>query len=59
MSREDGRFAKDQPKRKRNPIGFVHFGKPEEEPRTDQEYREMIQQWEKEDRIAPIALQAP
>jgi len=25
---------KDEPKRKRNPIGFVHFGEPEEEPRS-------------------------
>jgi hypothetical protein len=28
------RLRKDQPKRKRNPIGFVHFGEPEEEPRS-------------------------
>jgi hypothetical protein len=26
------RRAKDEPKPKRNPIGFVHFGEPEEEP---------------------------
>jgi hypothetical protein len=25
---------KDEPKRKRNRIGFVHFGEPEEEPRS-------------------------
>jgi hypothetical protein len=25
---------KDEPQRKRNPIGFVHFGEPEEEPRS-------------------------
>jgi hypothetical protein len=25
---------RDEPKRKRNPIGFVHFGEPEEEPRS-------------------------
>jgi hypothetical protein len=24
---------KDEPKKKREPIGFVHFGEPEEEPR--------------------------
>jgi|RhiMetdeSRZDD1v2_1073273.scaffolds.fasta_scaffold2236995_1 hypothetical protein len=24
-------FAKDEPKKKRNPIGFVHFGEPEED----------------------------
>jgi hypothetical protein len=28
------RRPKDEPKRKRNPIGFVHFGEPEEEPRS-------------------------
>jgi hypothetical protein len=27
-------IAKDEPKRKREPIGFVHFGEPEEEPRS-------------------------
>jgi hypothetical protein len=43
MLRED-RFAKDEPKRKRNPIGFVHFGEPEEEPRSYlDEYIEAIQ----------------
>jgi hypothetical protein len=30
--REYLRRVKDEPKRKRNPIGFVHFGEPEEEP---------------------------
>jgi hypothetical protein len=30
--RENWRRAKDEPKKKRNPIGFVHFGEPEEEP---------------------------
>jgi hypothetical protein len=36
MVREDlFASAKDkQPKKKRNPIGFVHFGEPEEEPRS-------------------------
>jgi hypothetical protein len=32
--RENLRRAKDEPKRRRNPIGFVHFGEPEEEPRS-------------------------
>jgi hypothetical protein len=34
MFRENRRRAKDQPQRKRNPIGFVHFGPPEEEPHS-------------------------
>ena len=29
---QEYRWHKDEPKRKRNPIGFVHFGEPEEEP---------------------------
>jgi hypothetical protein len=33
MVRED-LFTSAKPKRKRNPIGFVHFGEPEEEPRS-------------------------
>jgi hypothetical protein len=27
-------YRLDEPQRKRNPIGFVHFGEPEEEPRS-------------------------
>ena len=47
MVREDIRaIAKNkEPKRKRNPIGFVHFGEPEEEPRSYlDEYIEAIQE---------------
>jgi hypothetical protein len=37
-------FAKE-PRRKRHPIGFVHFGEPEEEPRSYlDEYIEAIQE---------------
>jgi hypothetical protein len=44
MVREDS-FAKHQPQRKRNPIGFVHFGEPEDEPRSYlDEYIEAIQE---------------
>jgi hypothetical protein len=39
-------FAKEKPQPKRNPIGFVHFGEPEEEPRSDWEYRQLIAEWE-------------
>ena len=43
MVRED-RFAKAEPKRKRNPIGSVHFGEPEAEARTYlDEYLEAIE----------------
>lgn len=31
MYRPKDPFAKDEPKKKRNPIGFVHFGEPEED----------------------------
>jgi hypothetical protein len=34
LQRENRWRTKDEPKRKRNPIGFVHFGEPEEEPRS-------------------------
>ena len=47
MVREDlFAIAKDKrPKRKREPIGFVHFGEPEEEPRSYlDEYIEAIQE---------------
>jgi len=62
MVREDlFAIAKDkQPKRKRNPIGFVHFGEPEEEPRSYlDEYIEAIQDLEEFDDDLHVGFTAP
>ena len=62
MVREDlFGIAKDkQPKRKRNPIGFVHFGEPEEEPRSYlNEYIEFIQGLEEFDDDLHVGFTAP
>jgi hypothetical protein len=40
--REDRRY-KDEAPRKRNPIGFVHFGEPEEEPMySDLDFQQVV-----------------
>jgi len=53
-------IAKDEPKRKREPIGFVHFGEPEEEPRSYlDEYIEAIQGLEEFDNDLHVGFTAP
>jgi hypothetical protein len=51
-------FAPDQPRKKRNPIGFVHFWEPEEEPPSDWEYQELMEKWEREDELR-VGFTAP
>jgi hypothetical protein len=44
------RPRKGEPQRKRNPIGFVHFGEPEEEPRSYlDEYIQLILDGDRDD----------
>jgi hypothetical protein len=50
----------DKPKRKRNPIGFVHFGEPEEEPRSYlDEYIQFIMEGEEHDDELHVGFTAP